>query len=71
MSAGTKLSQWGAIGALESWARTEDRTARTAPGRAAFLARFDKYPDPAAARRAYSQRLAIASAAARRKKTAS
>jgi hypothetical protein len=60
----------GRIGALESWARTEDRAARTANGRAAFLARFDEYPDPEAARRAYFARLALKSAAARRKKAA-
>lgn len=61
------LSAWGQIGALESWARTEDRTARTAPGRAAFLARFEKYPDPEAARRAYFKRLAMRSVEARKK----
>jgi hypothetical protein len=60
----------GRIGALESWARTEDRSARTAPARAAFNARFDAYPDPVAARKAYFARLALASAKARRKKAA-
>jgi hypothetical protein len=60
----------GRIGALESWARTEDRTARTAPARSAFMARFDAYPDPEAARKAYFNRLALASAKARRRKKA-
>ena len=63
-------SRWGEIGARESWSRTEDRTARTALGRAAFMARFDEYPDPEAARKAYFARLALASAEARRKKAA-
>jgi hypothetical protein len=67
MSATSDLSQWGSIGALESWARTEDRT----NGRAAFLAQFDTYPDPAAARKAYFKRLALRSAEARRRKKAS
>lgn len=57
----------GRIGALESWARTTDRTARTAPARSAFLSRFDDAEDPAAARRAYFLRLAAKSAEARRK----
>jgi hypothetical protein len=30
------------IGAYESWARTADRTARTAPALAAFAARFER-----------------------------
>jgi hypothetical protein len=63
--------RWGSIGGDESWARTEDRTARTAPGRAAFLARFDEYPDPEAAKRAYFKRLSIASVKARRARKAS
>jgi hypothetical protein len=66
----TDLSAWGRIGAEESWAQTEDRPARTAPARAAFMARFDEYPDPEAARRAYFRRLALKSAKARRKKAA-
>lgn len=36
----------GRIGAHESWARTADRSARTAPGRAAAMARFEKQVDP-------------------------
>lgn len=60
--------QWGRIGALESWARTTDRAARTSNGRAAFMARFDEYPDPEAARKAYYQRLALKSAQSRRRK---
>lgn len=34
------------IGAHESWARTADRAARTAPARAASLARFERQADP-------------------------
>jgi hypothetical protein len=67
----TDLAQWGRVGALESWSRTEDRTARTANGRAAFMARFDECPDPEAARKAYFLRLAQKSADARRRKKAS
>ena len=52
----------GRIGAHESWARTEDRTARTAPARAAFEARFPNEN----ARKAYFLRLALKSANARR-----
>jgi hypothetical protein len=71
----------GSIGGHESWARTPDRTARTAPGRAKFEERF--YRDVPAdlpehvrdqmaqsARQAYFKRLARASVQARRKSTA-
>ena len=64
------LSAWGAIGAHESWSRTEDRAARRAPARAAFMARFEGAADPEAARKAYFLRLARKSAEARRKKAA-
>jgi len=70
----------GSIGAHESWSRTADRTARTAPGRRAFLERFERQVDPEGAlpsaerakraehlRKAYFQRLALKSAAARRR----
>lgn len=70
----------GAIGAHESWSRTPDRTARTAPGRRAFLERFEREVDPDGtlspaertiraehARKAYFQRLALKSAKARRR----
>jgi hypothetical protein len=70
----------GRIGAHESWARTQDRSARTAPARAAFDARFEQQVDPDGvlsqderarradhARRAHFQRLALKSAVARRK----
>lgn len=72
----------GSIGAHESWARTEDRTARTAPAREAFNRRFedqvdpDRALDPAerarradSARKAYYARLALKSAQARRRRT--
>lgn len=67
------------IAAHESWANTADRSARTAPGRAALLARFEREVDPDGTlppaeravraehkRRAYFQRLALKSAKARR-----
>jgi hypothetical protein len=63
-----------------SWSRTVDRTARTEPGRKGFLARFEREVDPEGvlpeserarraehARKAYMQKLALASAARRRK----
>jgi hypothetical protein len=61
-----------------SWANTENRTARTAPGRAAAEARFEKQVDPdgilapkvrrqraEAARKAHFARMALNSARAR------
>lgn len=65
-------SQWGRVGAHISWANCKDRTARTAPARAArdkkFLDQADGDPVRAAhLRKAYFQRLALKSAQARRK----
>lgn len=62
----------GRIAAYESWGRTADRSARTAPARAAleakFLAEADGDPHRAAAlRKAYFARLALRSAQARRR----
>lgn len=62
----------GRIAAHESWARTEDRSARTAKARAArdakFLTQADGDPVKAAhLRKAYFARLALKSAQARRK----
>lgn len=67
------------IGAHASWAKTEDRTARTRNGVQAFNARFDKQVDPDGvldpderarraehARKAYFLGLALKSAKARR-----
>jgi hypothetical protein len=67
------------IAAEVSWARTRDRTARTRPGREAFLKRFEKEVDPHGilspeerrqraehAKRAYMLQLAKRSAAARK-----
>lgn len=59
------------IAAHESWAQTDDRTARTAPARAALDARFLERAggDPVRAahlRKAHFARLALASAKARR-----
>jgi hypothetical protein len=64
----------------ESWARTPDRAARTAPARAAMLAKFEAQVDPDGtldpaerairaehARKAYFTRLSLRSVQARRK----
>jgi hypothetical protein len=61
------------IGAHESWARTENRSARTLPARIAADARFLKLADgdPKRAeslRRAHYARMALKSAQARRRK---
>lgn len=66
-----------------SWARTDDRSKRTAAGRAAFLDRFERQVDPDGtlpsheraqraehARKAYFSMLAAKSAAARRRRRA-
>lgn len=68
------------ISAHESWAHTPDRTARTAPARAALMKRFEREVDPDGtlapdelarraehARKAYFLRLALKSARSRRK----
>lgn len=67
------------IAAHESWAQTPDRSARTAPARAALLARFEEQADPDGTllpderarraehlRKAHFQRLALKSAQSRR-----
>lgn len=67
-----------------SWANTEDRSARTAPGRRAAMARFERKVDPDGtlspaerarradqAMRAHMARLALKSAMARRRQRAS
>lgn len=64
--------QWGVVGAEQSWANTKDRSARTAPARAALDAKFlaEADGDPTRAehlRRAYFRRLALKSAQARRR----
>jgi hypothetical protein len=66
----------GQLGAHISWANTEDRSARTAPGRRAFEQKFldEAGGDPVRAehlRKAYFARLALKSAQARRKAAAS
>lgn len=65
-------SQWGRVGAHESWARTVDRAGRTAPARAALEAKFlaEAGGDPTRAehlRKAYFTGLALKSAQARRR----
>lgn len=70
----------GRIGAHESWARTTDRTARTAKARLAADARFEREADPDGIlepreralraehlRKAYFARLALKSVQSRRK----
>jgi rubrerythrin len=74
-------SQRARLGAYTSWANTEDRAARTLPGRRAMLDKFEKEVDPDGkltmqerakraeyARKAYYQRLAMKSAAARQRR---
>lgn len=74
-------SQIAKIAAHESWARTEDRSARTQAARDALLRRFEDQVDPDrvlpadvraaradSARRAHYQRLALKSAQTRRAK---
>jgi hypothetical protein len=60
-------SQVARIGGYAKWANTADRSAATEAARRAFDRRFDQYPDPEAARKAYFARLALKSAQARRK----
>lgn len=72
MSAESERTLRARIAAHESWAATEDRTARTAPARAALDAKFlaEAGGDPVRAqhlRKAYFQRLALKSAQARQK----
>lgn len=67
----SELSIAGRIGAHQSWANTTNRTARTAPARAAldakFLAEADGDPVRAAhLRKAHFSRLALKSVQARR-----
>lgn len=66
-------SMLGRIGAHTSWANTTDRTARTAPARAALEQKFldEAGGDPVRAahlRKAHYSRLALKSAAARKAK---
>lgn len=68
----SELSLLGRIGAHASWANTADRTARTAPARAALDQKFldQAGGDPVKAahlRKAHFARLALKSAQARRK----
>jgi hypothetical protein len=58
------------IGAYEKWANTANRTAATLAARRAFDKRFEQYPDPEAARKAYFARLALKSAQARARRKA-
>src|SRR3954453_344720 len=77
----TFRSMRGRIGAFESWAKTEDRSARTWPARKAAMDKFEREVDPEGkltvqerakcaewARKAYIQRLALKSAAARQRR---
>lgn len=74
-STDSELSIAGRIGAHQSWANTIDRTARTAPARAAMDAKFlaEADGDPVRAehlRKAHYSRLALRSAQARRSRKA-
>ncbi len=72
----------GQIAAHESWARTENRSARTAPARQAAFDKFEQQVDPDQklspaerarraehARKAHFKRLALKSAQARRRRS--
>ena len=77
----TERSLRAQIAAHESWAHTEDRSARTANARKAMLDKFETQVDPEGilppaerarraehARKAHFQRLALKSARARRRR---
>ena len=69
----SEKSSLASIAAHESWGRTADRTARTAPARAALEEKFlrEADGDPARAkslRTAYYKRLALKSAESRRRR---
>ncbi|MCX2934718.1 hypothetical protein ORI20_31080 [Mycobacterium sp. CVI_P3] len=77
----SQRSMRGRLGAYESWAKTEDRSARTWPARKAALDRFEREVDPDGvltpqerarraewARKAHMQRMAMKSAAARKRR---
>lgn len=72
----------GEIGAHASWARTENRSARTEPARRAALEKFEREVDPGGdlppaerakraehARKMHFKRLALKSAQARRRRS--
>lgn len=76
----TERSLIASIASHESWAKTQDRAARTAPARAAMAAKFEREVDPDNvlppdvrakmadnAKSAYYRRLAVKSARARRR----
>lgn len=80
MSEETERRLHAQIAAHESWAHTVDRAARTAPARAALMAKFEREVDPDGTmrpaerarlaehkRKAHFQRLALKSARARRR----
>jgi hypothetical protein len=80
-SSDTEASLRGRLAAFESWAKTDNRSARTAPGRAALLAKFEKQVDPDGTlppaerarraeyvRRAHFTRLSLKSAKVRRQR---
>jgi hypothetical protein len=60
----------GRVGAHRKWANTANRTAATESARKAFNRRFEDFPDPEAARRAYFAELALRSAQVRRRRKA-
>jgi len=81
MTESSERTQRARVAAHVSWANTSDPTSRTAPGRKAFLDRFENEVDPDStlqaaervrraehARKAYFGKLALKSAQARRKR---
>lgn len=82
-AARTEASLRGRLAVLSSWAQTDDRQARTKPGRDAMLAKFEQQVDPDGtlppaerarraeyARKAHFTRLALKAAKARSAKAA-
>lgn len=83
MSKNTQRRLAASIAANESWAKTPDRSARTAPARAALMAKFENQADPdgvllpaerarraESLRKAHFQRLALRSVKARQARAA-
>lgn len=82
MRPATEHSLASQMGAHLSWAKTEDRSARTLPARRAFMGRFERQADPDGVlppseramraenlRKAYYTKLALKSAQARRRRS--
>jgi hypothetical protein len=71
MPAKSLKSLGGKVGAYRKWRGVTDRTEATEKARAAFNKRFEEFPDPESASRAYYAELALKSAQVRRRKAGS